>query len=104
MAFNTRATHDATFQQYTIVRKREYGDDPAPPHAYGNRRVLAALPRRLNPPAGADLPQIEVARLQAAAAVEPRDDLATCHYQRNATPNKGPLIVRSSSLLSDLNL
>ena len=59
-----------------VLRKlsEDQGDDPALPHAYANKRVLAALARRLRVPEGADLDQIDVARLQTEAASELMED------------------------------
>jgi hypothetical protein len=54
--------------------QEDQGDDPASPHAYANKRVLAALERRLALRAGADLAQVERGTLNAAAAEELRDD------------------------------
>ena len=52
----------------------DQGDDPAAPHAYANRRVLAALQKRLGLPSGMTLETVDVAVLQAAAIEELRDD------------------------------
>jgi hypothetical protein len=52
----------------------DQGDDPASPHAYANKRVLAALTRSLGLPSDAELGAVDVARLQAAAASELQED------------------------------
>ncbi|MEO8674915.1 MAG: hypothetical protein ABI569_05005 [Casimicrobiaceae bacterium] len=59
-----------------VLRKfdEDQGDDPSSPHAYANKRVLAALRRRLALPEGASLDAVGVATLQAAAAGELRED------------------------------
>jgi hypothetical protein len=59
-----------------VLRKfdEDQGDDPASPHAYANKRVLAALRQRLALPAGAPLDGVDPAALQAAAADELRED------------------------------
>jgi len=59
-----------------VLRKfsEDQGDDPASPHAYANKRVLAALRLRLGLPEGADLDGVDAARLQTEAATELRQD------------------------------
>ena len=59
-----------------VLRKfdEDQGDDPSSPHAYANKRVLAAVRRRLTLPEGAPLDAVDVATLQAAAADELRED------------------------------
>jgi len=59
-----------------VLRKlgEDQGDDPASPHAYANKRVLAALARRLHLPEGSNLDEIDVDRLQMEAAAELRED------------------------------
>ena len=49
-----------------VLRKlsEDQGDDPASPHAYANKRVLAALARRLRLPEGSRLDEVDVDRLQ----------------------------------------
>ena len=62
----------------TVLRKltEDQGDDPASPHAYANKRVLAALRRRLGLPPDGDLDSIERPALRAAAVAEQRADSA----------------------------
>jgi hypothetical protein len=59
-----------------VLRKftEDQGDDPEAPHAYANKRVLAALRHRLALPADAPLDTVDVAVLQAAAVEELRED------------------------------
>jgi hypothetical protein len=59
-----------------VLRKltEDQGDDPATPHAYANKRVLAALRQRLALPADAPLDATGVSTLQSAAAAELRAD------------------------------
>ncbi len=52
----------------------DQGDDPASPHAYANKRVLAALTRSLGLPSDVELGAVDVARLQAAAVSELQED------------------------------
>jgi hypothetical protein len=70
------ALADATRDRVLLKLREDRGDDPASPHAYANKRVLAALERRLDLVAAADLSQVEGATLKAAAAEELRDDTA----------------------------
>jgi hypothetical protein len=59
-----------------VLRKftEDQGDDPASPHAYANKRVLAALRQRLALPSDAPLDSVDIPTLQAAAADELRAD------------------------------
>jgi len=59
-----------------VLRKftEDQGDDPGSPHAYANRRVLAAVRQRLALPRNASLDAAPVARLQAAAVDALRAD------------------------------
>lgn len=61
-----------------VLRKftEDQRDDPASPHSYANWRLLAALRRRLGLPADADLGQVGVPELEAAAIAELREDTA----------------------------
>jgi len=66
-----------------VLRKlgEDQGDEPASPHAYANKRVLAALARRLRLPEGSRLDKVDVDRLQMEAASELREDT----WRRRAT-------------------
>ena len=68
------AQADAT--RAKVLRKftEDQGDDPGAPHAYANKRVLAALRQRLGLPPGAHLDLVAVGRLRAVAADELRAD------------------------------
>ena len=72
-----------------VLRKfsEDQGDDPGSPHAYANKRVLAALRLRLGIPASADLADVDVDRLQAEAATELRQD--TLRRQATRPPGAG---------------
>jgi len=54
----------------------DQGDNPASPHAYANKRVLAALRQRLALPSDADLDLADRQALRAAAVEEQRADSA----------------------------
>jgi hypothetical protein len=60
----------------SVLRKftEDQGDDPQSPHAYANKRVLAALRQRLALPADAPLDGVDVSTLQAVASDELRED------------------------------
>ena len=75
------ALADKTRERVLRKLREDQGDDPASPHAYANKRVLAALSRWLEVPDGADLAAVELPKLQAAAAAELRDDT----WRRRAT-------------------
>jgi len=70
-----------------VLRKlsEDQGDDPASPHAYANKRVLAALARRLRLPEGSRLDKVDVDRLQMEAASELREDTRRRRATRQAS-------------------
>ena len=45
----------------------DQGDDPASPHSYANRKVLADMAGKLQLASAKDLESAEIARVQAAA-------------------------------------
>jgi hypothetical protein len=61
----------------------DQGDDPQSPHAYANKRVLAALRQRLALPVDAPLDALDVSTLQSAAAAELRADSERREHARN---------------------
>lgn len=63
-----------TKNKVLLAFARSQGDDKTSPHAHANKRVLAALRRRLGLSADADLTAIDVPRLQEAAVAELRAD------------------------------
>jgi hypothetical protein len=63
----------------------DQGDDPQSPHAYANKRVLAALRQRLALPVDAPLDALDVSTLQSAAAAELRADSERRQHARNLT-------------------
>lgn len=78
LARDTRATILARFRE-------DQGDEQSSPHSYANRRVLAAVKRRLALPETGDLDAVDIATLQAAAAEELRDD--TLRRRQNVIPS-----------------
>ena len=73
-----RTTHASVLRKFT----EDQGDDPASPHAYANRRVLADLRQRLAIPARASLDTVPVSRLQSTAV----DALRADTRRRGGTP------------------
>jgi len=69
----------------SVLRKftEDQGDDPQSPHAFANKRVLAALRQRLALPADAPLDATAVSTLQSAAAAELRADSERREHARN---------------------
>jgi hypothetical protein len=59
-----------------VLRKltEDQGDNPESAHAYANKRVLAALRKRLGLPSGTPLDVVDVKTLQASAVEELRAD------------------------------
>lgn len=76
------------------------GDDPAEPHSYANRRVLAVLRPRLGLPADADIATIAPAALRRAARDELFADTARRPTPLNHQTTKPPTAPRTSPLAS----
>jgi hypothetical protein len=68
------ARADATRARVLRKLTEDQGDDPGSPHAYANKRVLAALRQRLGLPPGGRLDVVAARRLRAVAADELRAD------------------------------
>jgi hypothetical protein len=68
----------------------DQGDDPASPHAYANKRVLATLTRSLGLPSDVDLVAVDIARLQAAAVRALRDDTRRLLAARGVSAGEWP--------------
>ncbi|RZJ16650.1 MAG: hypothetical protein EON91_12295 [Brevundimonas sp.] len=70
------ALADTTRERILNRFESNQGDDQADAHSHANRRVLAALRRRLDLPADADLKTVAPDALRAAALAELRADTA----------------------------
>jgi len=68
------AQADATRAKVLGKFSTDQGDDPASPHSYANRRVLADMVRKLHLASARDLAAADTAQLQAAAVELLRED------------------------------